>query len=70
MEKITLVRKIFKRNELYLLFVIIGLSIIISLINSNFLTLENFFDILRSYSFMGILAVGVLVVLLSGGLDI
>ena len=70
MEKITIVRKIFKRNELYLLFVIIGLSIMMSLINSNFLTLENFFDILRSYSFMGILAVGVLVVLLSGGLDI
>jgi simple sugar transport system permease protein len=41
-----------------------------SLINPNFLTLENFFDILRSYSFLGILAVGVLVVLLSGGIDI
>ena len=70
MKKMTLVQRIFKRNEFYLLFIIIGLSIIMSLVNPNFMTLENLFDILRSYSFLGILAVGVLVVLLSGGIDI
>jgi simple sugar transport system permease protein len=63
-------KKLMKKNEVYLLFVIIGLSIMLSIVNPNFLTLENLFDILRSYSFMGILAVGVLVVLLSGGIDI
>jgi simple sugar transport system permease protein len=63
-------KRLLKRNEVYLLFVIIGLSIMLSIVNPNFLTLENLFDILRSYSFMGILAVGVLVVLLSGGIDI
>jgi simple sugar transport system permease protein len=63
-------KKILKRNEVYLFFVIIGLSIILSIFNPNFFTLENLFDILRSYSFMGILAVGLLVVLLSGGIDI
>ena len=70
MEKTTLVQRVFKRNEFYLLFIIIGLSIIMSLANPNFMTLENLFDILRSYSFLGILAVGVLVVLISGGIDI
>jgi simple sugar transport system permease protein len=63
-------RRLLKRNEIYLLFVIIALAIMLSLFNPNFMTLENLFDILRSYSFMGILAVGVLTVLLSGGIDI
>jgi simple sugar transport system permease protein len=63
-------KQLLKRNEIYLFFVIIGLSIILSIFNPNFFTLENLFDILRSYSFMGILAVGLLVVLLSGGIDI
>jgi simple sugar transport system permease protein len=70
MERIGFFKRLLKRNEIYLLFVIIGLSILLSIVNPNFLTLENLFDILRSYSFMGILAVGVLVVLLSGGIDI
>ena len=70
METKGFINRLLKRNEIYLLFVIIGLSIMLSIVNPNFLTLENLFDILRSYSFMGILAVGVLVVLLSGGIDI
>jgi len=70
METTGFIKRLLKRNEVYLLFVIIGLTIMLSIVNPNFLTLENLFDILRSYSFMGILAVGVLVVLLSGGIDI
>ncbi len=70
MKGVGLGKKLLKRNEIYLFFVIIGLSIILSIFNPNFFTLENLFDILRSYSFMGILAVGLLVVLLSGGIDI
>ncbi len=70
MEETGVGKKLLKRNEIYLFFVIIGLSIILSIFNPNFFTLENLFDILRSYSFMGILAVGLLVVLLSGGIDI
>mgnify|MGYP005835564469 CR=1 FL=1 len=70
MEIIALLKRILRRNEFYLLLVVIVLSTIMSIINPNFLTLENFFDILRSYSFLGILAIGFLVVLLSGGIDI
>lgn len=70
MKKSIFLKRIFNRNEFYLLLVVIGLSIIMSIVSPNFFTLENFFDILRSYSFLGILAVGVLVVLLSGGIDI
>jgi simple sugar transport system permease protein len=63
-------KKTFRRNEVYLFLVIVALSIVLSLFNRDYFTLENLFDVLRSYSFMGIMAVGVLVVLLSGGIDI
>ena len=36
----------------------------------QFLTLQNLFDLLTSYAFVGILALGLLVVLVAGGIDI
>ena len=58
-----------KYQEFYLLFIIVVLSALITLINPNFLTLENMFDLLKSYSFYGIMAMGMLFVLISGGID-
>ncbi|PID56275.1 sugar ABC transporter permease [candidate division KSB3 bacterium] len=58
------------RNEIYLLAVVVVISIIFTMWNPNFLTLENIFDMLRSSAFIGILSVGVLIVLVSGGIDI
>lgn len=63
-------RKIIQRHETYVLLIIILFCIIISSINANFFTLENAFDLLKSYAFTGILAIGVLFVLISGGIDI
>jgi simple sugar transport system permease protein len=45
-------------------------SVAVAAINPAFLTLENLFDILRASSGKMILALGVLVVLLSGGIDV
>jgi len=59
-----------RHHETYVGLVIIILACLITLTNPSFLTLENFFDLLKSYTFLGILAVGVLIVLLSGGIDI
>lgn len=70
MVKSSILKKVLGRNELYLFLIIVVLSIILTSINRDFLTLENLFDLLKSYSFLGILAVGVLVVLISGGIDI
>ncbi|PIE35407.1 sugar ABC transporter permease [candidate division KSB3 bacterium] len=67
---LSLLTRLGKRNELYLFAVMVVISIIFTLWNPNFLTLENMFDMLRSYSFIGILSVGVLIVLISGGIDI
>ena len=65
-----LLKKLSTRHETYVFSVILVLSIVITALNRNFLTLENLFDLLRSYSFLGILAIGVLFVLISGGIDI
>ena len=65
-----LLTKIKDRNESYLFLVIVVLSLMIGFVNPEFLTLSNFVDMLGSYSFIGILAVGLLVVLISGGIDI
>ncbi len=51
-----------------LLIVLIG--IVFTLLNPKFATIGNLLDLIKSYSFFGILSVGVLVVLLSGGIDI
>jgi simple sugar transport system permease protein len=61
---------ILKRNEFYLLLVIVAFSFVITMINPAFLTIENMFDLIRSSSGMAVLAVGFFMVLLSGGIDI
>lgn len=61
---------ILRRNEFYLFLVIVAFSLVITLVNPAFLTVENMFDLLRSSSGMAILAVAFFVVLLSGGIDI
>ena len=63
-------KKIFRQNEIYVFFIMIALSIVISSINPYFFSLENLFDLLRGHSFEGILAIGFFMVLLSGGIDL
>ncbi len=63
-------KELFERHETYVLVIILIFASIITSVNSNFLTLENALDLLKSYSFTGIMAIGVLFVLISGGIDI
>lgn len=63
-------KKLFARHETYVLIAILLFSIVITAINPAFFTLENLFDLLKSYSLMGTFAIGMLFVLISGGIDI
>jgi simple sugar transport system permease protein len=63
-------RRLLARQETYLIIVIVAFSLVITAFNPNFLSWQNFFELLKSYSLMGIFAVGVLFVLISGGIDI
>src|SRR5271166_3672392 len=63
-------RKLLRRNEFFLALLIVALGIGFTLANPKFATIGNLLDLIKSFSFFGILSVGVLVVLLSGGIDI
>lgn len=63
-------KKFFSSYENFVLLAVIILGAVITAVNPNFFTLENFLDLLKSYSFIGILSIGVLFVLISGGIDI
>ncbi len=64
------IRRIFGQNESYLLFIIIAYSVLVIFLNPSFLTLENLFDLGKSSASLGIMAIGVFIVLLSGGIDL
>ena len=57
-------------HEFWLLLVVLGFCLALSVAAPSFLTLSNLFDLLTSNAFTGILAAGLLVVLVSGGIDI
>jgi len=63
-------KRIFKTNEFYVALTIIVLSIIIGTKNSVFFSLENLIDLLRSSIVQGIFALGVFLVIISGGIDV
>ena len=64
-------RKFFKLNqEWILLFVLIGLIIFFSIMSASFFTTGNFVNITRQIAMLGIIAAGMSIVLLIGGIDL
>ena len=59
-----------KRKEFGILLIIIVLAVVITIINPSFLKISNVFDFLRSNAVYGIMAFGMLLVLLTGGIDL
>lgn len=59
-----------RHNEFYLFLVIFILGFLLTVFTEDFFSFENLFDVLLSYSFLGIMAMGLMVVLISGGIDI
>ncbi len=64
------IKKILKKKESNLFFVILLLMVGITLVNRDFLTVQNIMDILRSYAVYGIVALGMLLVIITGGIDV
>lgn len=63
-------RKILRKHECLLLALIVVLCAAIGIKNPSFFTLVNAFDLLKSSVTLGILGLGVLIVLVSGNIDI
>lgn len=62
--------KLLRKNEFYLAVVILILVVFLSLATDSFLTVGNLLELFTSYSFLGIMSAGMLVVLISGGIDL
>jgi simple sugar transport system permease protein len=58
------------RHEYLMAGVLVGLCVFVGAVNPAFLSLSNLFDLLKSSSVMGLFALGVLIVLVSGGIDV
>ena len=63
-------RKIVKSNEFFLFAVIALMCIVFGLVSPSFFSVKNLFDVLKSMTETGILAMGSLVVMISGGIDL
>ena len=64
------VKSWFSKTQFYILLIIIVYCIVVACNNPAFATTQNLFDIIRSSSVMMILAMAVLMVLISGGIDV
>ena len=58
------------RTETWLAIVIVLIGCVLSFLSPYFFTLSNFIDLIETYSVTAILAMGLFVVLVSGGIDI
>src|SRR6267142_329311 len=67
---VALLSRFRRSHEFWLLIVILVICVNLGVANGQFLTVQNLFDLLTSYAFVGILALGLLVVLIAGGIDI
>lgn len=63
-------RRAFRTNEFLVGVTIVLLSIFIGIVNPAYFALSNIFDLLRNVTVMGIFAIGVLIVIISGGIDV
>ena len=71
-ERLSIIRRLsFLNSQItYLVLVIITIGIIATILNPNFLTLRNFFNIMQQISVLGILTMCMSLLMISGGLDI
>ncbi len=65
-----MLKKLFSRQETLVGITLVALCLLIGTINPVFWTPGNWFDLARSATVTGIFAIGVLIVLVSGGIDV
>jgi simple sugar transport system permease protein len=61
---------IFKKSEFVIAAILLVAMIVIGLINPAFWQLDNLFSLMRSNVIIGIMALGVLMIMISGGIDV
>lgn len=66
----TFLKRLIKQKEFSIFTILIIVAVIITMQNSVFISPSNILDILRSNSIMGIIAFGMLLVIITGGIDV
>jgi simple sugar transport system permease protein len=67
---VTAPRALFRRSEFVILAVLAAAMVAIGLVNPAFWQLQNLFSLVRANVVIGIMALGVLTVMISGGIDV
>jgi simple sugar transport system permease protein len=70
MKRRTGITDLFKNNEFVLIVAILIIGTVFTILKPSFFSINNLYGILVSNSYLAIMAMGVLVVLISGGIDI
>jgi ribose transport system permease protein len=65
-----LLRRIFRTREIGVLFALLALVLVMSFASPYFLTTQNVFNVMRGMSTIGIMAIGMTMVIVSGGIDL
>lgn len=68
--KQSLVKSIYKSSSFGVVMILLGMCIAMSLATDRFLTFDNLFSVFRSFSFVGIMAIGMCLVIIAGGIDL
>lgn len=63
-------KQLVKTHEFYVGLILLAFSLVVGIINPSFFSIGNLFGLLKSNVVTGIFALGVLLVLISGGIDI
>jgi ribose/xylose/arabinose/galactoside ABC-type transport system permease subunit len=63
-------KKIFQKKEFNILCIVIVLSILITIRNSVFISPDNLIDLLKCNTVLGILGMGMLMAIITGGIDV
>jgi ribose transport system permease protein len=66
----SLLRRIFRTREIGVLAALLVLCVVMSIASPYFLKTQNIFNVLRSMSTIGIMAIGMTMVIVSGGIDL
>ena len=63
-------KKLLKRNEFYVILIIVVLSLLIQMKSGQFFTANNIVDLVRSLIVPGMMAAGLFMVIASGNIDV
>ncbi len=65
-----MIKKYLKNESIGVLLIFLGLSTLLTIASPNFLTIDNLSSVTRSFSYVAIMAIGMTMVIITGGIDL